>query len=74
MRRALTVFIARLIVAVLLPFVTWALVALAAGWDAAALTFLGRLAGYYPSRQLTRATTGCREDQTEGSARVLLAG
>ena len=34
----------------------------------------GCLAGHYPSRQLTRATAGCREDQTEGSARVLLAG
>src|SRR5690242_4897095 len=39
MRRALTVLIAGLIVAVvLLPFVTWGL-ALAGGWDAAALTF-----------------------------------
>ena len=40
MRRALTVLSAGLIVAaVLLPFVTWGL-ALAGGWDAAALTFL----------------------------------
>jgi Na+/proline symporter len=40
MRRAMTVLIAGLIVAVvLLPFVTWGL-ALATGWDAAALTFL----------------------------------
>jgi hypothetical protein len=40
MRRAITVLIAGLIVAVaLLPFVTWGL-ALTGGWDAAALTFL----------------------------------
>ena len=40
MRRALTAFLAGLIVAVvLLPFVTWGL-ALVGGWDAAALTVL----------------------------------
>jgi len=40
MRRALTAFIAGLILAVvLLPFVTWGL-ALVGGWDAAALTVL----------------------------------
>ena len=40
MRRAVTVLIAGLIVAVaLLPFATWG-IALVAGWDAAALTFL----------------------------------
>jgi hypothetical protein len=40
LRRAITVLIAGLIVAVvLLPFVTWGL-ALTGGWDAAALTFL----------------------------------
>ena len=75
MRRAITVFIAGLIVAViLLPFVTWAL-ALAAGWDAAALTFL--LAAW---PIIIRADSShapqlaAREDQTEGSARVLLVG
>ncbi len=40
MRRAVTVLIAGLIVALaLLPFATWGM-ALVAGWDAAALTFL----------------------------------
>jgi hypothetical protein len=40
MRRSLTVLIAGLVVAaVLLPFVTWGL-ALAGGWDGAALAFL----------------------------------
>ena len=75
MRRAITVLIAGLIVAVvLLPFVTWGL-ALAAGWDAAALTFL--LAAW---PIIIRADSShapqlaAREDQTEGSARVLPVG
>jgi hypothetical protein len=75
MRRAITVLIAGLIVAVvLLPFVTWG-VALATGWDAAALTFL--LAAW---PIIIRADSShapqlaAREDQTEGSARVLPVG
>jgi len=73
MRRAFTAFAAGLIVAVvLLPFVTWGL-ALVAGWDAAALTVLLAI---WPI--ITRADSSlaprlaAREDQTEGSARLLL--
>jgi hypothetical protein len=73
MRRALTVVTAGLIVAVvLLPFVTWGL---AAGWDAAALTFV--LAAWpiiirADSSHAPQLAAG--EDQTEGSARVLPVG
>jgi uncharacterized membrane protein len=75
MRRAITVFIAGLIVAaVLLPFVTWAL-ALAAGWDAAALTFLLATWPIIVRADSSHAPQrAAREDQTEGSARVLLVG
>ena len=73
MRRALTVFVVGLIVTVvLLPFVTWGL-AVIAGWDAAALTFLLTTwpvlirAGSAHTAQLA-----AREDQTKGSARLLL--
>ena len=75
MRRAITVFIAGLIVAVVfLPFVTWAL-ALAVGRNAAAFTF--HLTIWLV---ITRADSShapqlaAREDQTAGYARVLLAG
>ena len=75
MRRALTVLFAGLIVAVaLLPFVTWGL-ALAGGWNAAALTFL--LATWPIIINFDSARTAqlaVREDQTEGSARILLVG
>jgi len=73
MRRALTVLIVGLIVAlVLLPFVTWGL-ALVGGWDAAALT---TLLAVWPV--IVRADgalapqLAAREDETEGSARTLL--
>ena len=75
MRRALTAFIAGLIVAVvLLPFVTWGL-ALVGGWDAAALTVLLTI---WPiiiraDSSLAPQLAG-REDETEGSARALLVG
>jgi uncharacterized membrane protein len=75
MRRALTAFLAGLIVAVvLLPFVTWGL-ALVGGWDAAALTVLLTV---WPI--IVRAASSlapqlaAREDQTEGLARTLLVG
>jgi uncharacterized membrane protein len=75
MRRALTVLVVGLILTVvLLPFVTWGL-AVVAGWDAAALTFLLTTwpilirAGSSHTAQLA-----AREDQTKGSARLLLVG
>jgi uncharacterized membrane protein len=73
MRRALTVLIAGLIVTgALLPFVTWGL-AVAGGWDAAALAFL--LATWpiiiRADSALAPQLAG-REDQTEASARTLL--
>jgi uncharacterized membrane protein len=73
MRRALTVFIAGLIVAVvLLPFVTWGL-ALTGGWNAAALAFLLATWPIIIRADSSRAPQfATREDQTEGSARVLL--
>jgi len=75
MRRAFTVLIAGLIVAVLLlPFVTWGL-ALAGGWDAAALAFL--LAAWpiiIRADSARAAQLANREDQTEGTARALLVG
>ena len=75
MRRALTVLISGLIVAViLLPFVTWGL-ALAGGWDAAALTFLFATWPIILQADSARAAqVASREDQTEGSARTLLLG
>src|SRR6476659_4043036 len=73
MRRAITVLIAGLIVAVvLLPFVTWGL-ALTGGWDAAALTLLLTLFPIIVRADSSRAPRfAAREDQTEGSARTLL--
>jgi uncharacterized membrane protein len=75
MRRAVTVLIAGLIVAVaLLPFVTWG-IALVAGWDAAALTFLLATWPIIVRADGSRAAQlAAREDDTEGSARVLLVG
>ena len=75
MRRAITVLIAGLIVAVvLLPFVTWGL-ALTGGWDAAALTFLMTIWPIIVRADSSRAPQfAAREDQTEGSARALLVG
>ena len=75
MRRAVTVLIAGLIVAVvLLPFMTWGL-ALAGGWNAAALTFLLIVWPIIIRADSSRAPQlAAREDQTEGSARVLLVG
>jgi uncharacterized membrane protein len=75
MRRALTVLIAGLIVAVvLLPFVTWGL-ALVGGWDTAALAFLLTTWPIIIQADSSRAPQlAAREDQTEGSARVLLVG
>ena len=75
MRRALTVLLAGLIVAAaLLPFVTWGL-ALAGGWDAAAVAFLLVTWPIILGADSTRAAQlAAREDQTEGSARTLLVG
>src|SRR5215467_12865788 len=75
MRRAVTVLIAGLIVAlVLLPFMTWGL-ALTGGWNAAALTFLLIVWPIIIRADSSRAPQlAAREDQTEGSARVLLVG
>ena len=75
MRRAITVLIAGLIVAVvLLPFITWGL-ALVGGWNAAALIFLLTTWWIIIRADSSRAPQlAAREDQTEGSARVLLVG
>ena len=75
MRRAVTVLIAGLIVTVvLLPFVTWGL-ALAGGWNAAALAFLSITWPIIIQADSSRAPQlAAREDQTEGSARGLLVG
>ena len=75
MRRAITVLIAGLIVAVvLLSFITWGL-ALTGGWNAAALTFLLTTWPIIIRADSSRAPQlAAREDQTEGSARVLLVG
>jgi uncharacterized membrane protein len=75
MRRAITVLMAGLIVAVvLLPFMTWGL-ALAGGWKAAALTFLLIVWPIIIRADSSRAPQlAAREDQTEGPARVLLVG
>jgi len=74
MRRAITVLIAGLIVAVvLLPFITWGLV-LTGGWNAAALSFLMATWSIIIRADSSRAPQlAAREDQTEGSARVLLS-
>jgi uncharacterized membrane protein len=73
MRRALTVLIVGLIVAlVLLPFVTWGL-ALVGGWDAAALTILSAVWPVIVRADGALAPQlAAREDETEGSARTLL--
>ena len=75
MRRAITVLIAGLIVAVvLLPFITWGL-ALTGGWNAAALIFLLTTWPIIIRADSSRAPQlAARDDQTEGSARVLLVG
>jgi len=75
MRRALTVLIVGLIVAViLLQFVTWGL-ALDGGWNAAALTFLLATWPIIVRADSSRAPQlAAREDQTEASARALLVG
>ena len=75
MRRAITVLIAGLIVAVvLLPFITWGL-ALVGGWNASALIFLLTTWWIIIRADSSRAPQlAAREDQTEGSARVLLVG
>src|ERR1700749_4326509 len=75
MRRAITVLIAGLIVAiVLLPFLTWGL-ALTGGWNASALIFLLTTWWIIIRADSSRAPQlAAREDQTEGSARVLLVG
>jgi uncharacterized membrane protein len=74
-RRAITVLIAGLIVAVvLLPFITWGL-ALAGGWNASALIFPLTTWPIIIRADSARAPhLAAREDQTEGSARVLLVG
>ena len=73
MRRAVTVLIAGLIVAVaLLPFAPWGM-ALVAGWDAAALTFLLTTWPIIIRADGSRAAQlAAREDDTEGTARALL--
>jgi uncharacterized membrane protein len=75
MRRALvTAGIGLLVVLLLLPWMTWGL-AVVIGWDAASLVFLASL---WPiivcadGSQVQRLAT--REDETPGSATVLLAG
>jgi len=74
MRRAITVLIAGLIVAVvLLPFITWEL-ALTGGWNTTALTFLLTTWSIISRADSSRAPQLAREDQTEASARVLLVG
>jgi len=73
MRRAVAVLIAGLIVTVaLLPLATWGM-ALVAGWDAAALTFLLTTWPIILRADGPRAAhLAAREDDTEGSARALL--
>jgi uncharacterized membrane protein len=73
MRRAITVLVAGLIVAVaLLPFVTWGL-ALTGGWNAAALTFALTTWPLILGADSSRAQQlAAREDDTETSARALL--
>jgi uncharacterized membrane protein len=73
MRRAITVLVAGLIVAVaLLPFVTWGL-AVTGGWNAAALTFALTTWPLILGADSSRAQQlAAREDDTETSARALL--
>jgi uncharacterized membrane protein len=75
MRRAVTVLLAGLIVALaLLPFAMWE-VALIGGWDAAALAFLLTTWPVIFRADSSRvAQVAAREDETEGSARALLVG
>ena len=75
MRRAISAFIAGLIVTVaLLPFAAWGL-ALTGGWDTATLAFLLPVWSVVIRADSSRAPQlAAREDQTEGSARVLLVG
>ena len=75
MRRALTVLVVGLILTVvLLPFVTWGL-AVIGGWDAAALTFLLTTWPILIRADSSHtAQLAAREDQTKGSARLLLVG
>jgi uncharacterized membrane protein len=75
MRRAVTVLFAGLIVALaLLPFAMWG-AALVGGWDAAALAFLLTTWPVIFRADSSRvARLAAREDETEGSARVLLVG
>src|SRR6476646_10567439 len=75
MRRAITVLVAGLIVAVaLLPFVTWGL-AVTGGWNAAALTFALTTWPLILGADSSRAQQlAAREDDTETSARALLVG
>jgi uncharacterized membrane protein len=75
MRRALTVLVIGLILtAVLLPFVTWGL-AVVGGWDTAALTFLLTTWPILIRADSSHtAQLAAREDQTKGSARLLLVG
>jgi uncharacterized membrane protein len=73
MRRALTVLTVGLVIAVvLLPFMTWGL-ALAGGWNAAALAYLLTTWPIIIRADSSRAAQlAAREDQSEGSARTLL--
>ena len=73
MRRAVTVLAAGLVVAVaLLPFVPWGL-ALVAGWNAAALTYVLNIWPIIIRADSSRtARLAAREDQTATSARALL--
>src|SRR5690242_8835567 len=75
MRRAVTVLVAGLVVALaLLPFTTWGLT-LVAGWDAAAITFLLAIWPVIIRADSSRAAQlAAHEDETEGSARALLVG
>jgi uncharacterized membrane protein len=75
MRRALTAFVAGLIVTViLLPFVTWGL-ALVGGWITTALILLLAIWPVIIRADSSRAPLlAAREDETEGSARALLVG
>ena len=75
MRRTLSVLVVGLILTiVLLPFVTWGL-AVVGGWDAAALTFLLTTWPILIRADSSRtAQIAAREDQTKGSARLLLVG
>jgi uncharacterized membrane protein len=75
MRRAITVLVVGLIVAIaLLPFVTWGL-AVTGGWDAAALTFALTTWRLILGADSSRAQQlAAREDDTETSARALLVG